>query len=154
MPFFDLSCHHTSRTSLNASLLQWTAILHLPMRVHILMVHSTYLHIDTVIHMNLAAKNGGTPHLAVATEQGSIHILDTSKRVDWDVGEPHVALLSPHRLKFYSRADTYNSPTASQWYIQRKMESLRYSPSDLLRGPIHTNYMRRDRHYHPCATGA
>lgn len=47
MPFFDLSCHHTSRTYLNASLLQWTAILHLPMHVHILMVYSTYLHIGT-----------------------------------------------------------------------------------------------------------
>lgn len=57
------------------------------MHVHILMVYSTYLHIDTMIHMNLAAKNGGTPHLAVATEQGSVHILATSKRVDWDVGE-------------------------------------------------------------------
>lgn len=87
IPFFDLSCRHTSRMYINASLLQWTAILRLPMHVHILMVYTTYLHIYTAIHMNLAAKNGGTPHLAVATEQGSVHILDTSKRVDWDVGE-------------------------------------------------------------------
>jgi denticleless len=32
------------------------------------------------------AKNGGTPLLAIATEQGTVHILDTTKRRDWDYG--------------------------------------------------------------------
>lgn len=32
------------------------------------------------------AKRGGTPLLAVATEQGVVHILNTARRRDWDVG--------------------------------------------------------------------
>lgn len=38
-------------------------------------------------HNNTAAKIGGTPLLAVATEEGSVHVLNTSKRMDWDPGE-------------------------------------------------------------------
>lgn len=34
-----------------------------------------------------AAKQGATPLLAVATEQGTVHVLNTSKRKDWDFGE-------------------------------------------------------------------
>ncbi|KAM6495599.1 WD40 repeat-like protein [Amanita muscaria] len=34
------------------------------------------------------AKMGGRPLLAVATEQGAVHILDTTKRKDWDVEPP------------------------------------------------------------------
>ena len=33
------------------------------------------------------AKRGGTPHLAVATEQGTVHVLNTSERRDWDPGK-------------------------------------------------------------------
>ncbi|KAL0581957.1 hypothetical protein V5O48_000014 [Marasmius crinis-equi] len=43
-----------------------------------------------------SAKSGGTPHLALATEHGSVHILDTRKRQDWDV-EPQRITLQPHR---------------------------------------------------------
>jgi denticleless len=58
------------------------------------------------------AKNTGAPLLAVATEQGSVHILDTSKRRQWDCGrsqsdystgddadlnqEPERVVLEPH----------------------------------------------------------
>ncbi|KAH9943128.1 WD40 repeat-like protein [Epithele typhae] len=41
------------------------------------------------------AKRGLTPHLAVATEQGTIHILNTSKREDWDA-EPQRTSFQPH----------------------------------------------------------
>ncbi|KAG2370070.1 WD40-repeat-containing domain protein [Suillus spraguei] len=41
------------------------------------------------------AKRGGVPLLAVATEQGSIHILDTTKRTEWDC-EPARVTLEPH----------------------------------------------------------
>ncbi|EMD41110.1 hypothetical protein CERSUDRAFT_80754 [Gelatoporia subvermispora B] len=42
------------------------------------------------------AKRGGTPHLAVAMEQGTVNILDTRQRTDWDF-EPQRALLRPHQ---------------------------------------------------------
>ncbi|KAI0370197.1 WD40 repeat-like protein [Pilatotrama ljubarskyi] len=42
-----------------------------------------------------AAKRGGRPHLAVATEQGSVDIIDTTKRDDWDV-EPQRVTVQPH----------------------------------------------------------
>ncbi|EPQ59580.1 WD40 repeat-like protein [Gloeophyllum trabeum ATCC 11539] len=42
-----------------------------------------------------AAKRGGAPHLAVATEQGTVYIFDTSKRQDWEY-EPQRATLQPH----------------------------------------------------------
>ena len=32
------------------------------------------------------AKHGGTPLLAVATEQGAVHVLNTTRRRDWDPG--------------------------------------------------------------------
>ncbi|RDB23192.1 Denticleless [Hypsizygus marmoreus] len=35
-----------------------------------------------------SAKNGGSPILAVATEQGSVHVLNTSRRKDWDPEPP------------------------------------------------------------------
>ncbi|KZP12082.1 WD40 repeat-like protein [Athelia psychrophila] len=41
------------------------------------------------------AKQGGKPLLAIATEQGSVHIIDTSKRRDWDY-EPQRTTLQPH----------------------------------------------------------
>ncbi|KAG0705406.1 WD40-repeat-containing domain protein [Suillus ampliporus] len=41
------------------------------------------------------AKRGGVPLLAVATEQGSINILDTTKRKEWDC-EPARVTLEPH----------------------------------------------------------
>lgn len=34
----------------------------------------------------LGAKHHGTPLLAVATEEGSVTILDTSRRADWELG--------------------------------------------------------------------
>ncbi|THH17614.1 hypothetical protein EW146_g3230 [Bondarzewia mesenterica] len=43
-----------------------------------------------------AAKKGGTPLLAVATEQGSVQILDTSKRNDWDC-EPQRTTMEIHQ---------------------------------------------------------
>ncbi|TFK56098.1 WD40 repeat-like protein [Heliocybe sulcata] len=42
-----------------------------------------------------AAKNGGTPHLAVATEQGTVYIYNTAKRQDWEY-EPQRTTLQPH----------------------------------------------------------
>ncbi|KAF8165013.1 WD40 repeat-like protein [Crassisporium funariophilum] len=42
-----------------------------------------------------SAKGGGTPLLAVATEQGTVHILNTSKRKDWDV-EPQRTTIQAH----------------------------------------------------------
>ncbi|KAG1718237.1 WD40-repeat-containing domain protein [Suillus occidentalis] len=43
----------------------------------------------------IKAKRGGVPLLAVATEQGSVHILDTTKRKEWDC-EPARVTLEPH----------------------------------------------------------
>ncbi|OJT10518.1 Denticleless protein -like protein [Trametes pubescens] len=43
----------------------------------------------------VAAKLGGVPHLAIATEQGTVDILNTSKRDDWDV-EPQRVTVQPH----------------------------------------------------------
>ncbi|KAI0824619.1 WD40-repeat-containing domain protein [Trametes gibbosa] len=42
-----------------------------------------------------AARRGAATHLAVATEQGTVDILTTSKRDDWDV-EPQRVTLQPH----------------------------------------------------------
>ncbi|KAH7930754.1 WD40 repeat-like protein [Leucogyrophana mollusca] len=41
------------------------------------------------------AKNGGAPIIAVATEQGSVLVLNTSKRRDWEF-EPQRTILEPH----------------------------------------------------------
>ncbi|KAH9947284.1 WD40-repeat-containing domain protein, partial [Amylocystis lapponica] len=43
-----------------------------------------------------AAKRGGISLLAVATEQGLVHILNTSKRRDWDFAEPQRTTFQPH----------------------------------------------------------
>lgn len=37
--------------------------------------------------LSIDAKKGGIPLLAVATEQGSVHIINTARRKDWDCGE-------------------------------------------------------------------
>ncbi|KAJ7086628.1 WD40-repeat-containing domain protein [Mycena epipterygia] len=42
-----------------------------------------------------SARSGGSPLLAVATEQGTVYIVDTSKRKDWDP-EPVHTTLQPH----------------------------------------------------------
>ncbi|GLB33547.1 putative WD domain, G-beta repeat containing protein [Lyophyllum shimeji] len=39
-----------------------------------------------------SAKRGGLPILAVATEQGTVHLVDTSKRKDWDPEPPCTTL--------------------------------------------------------------
>lgn len=38
-------------------------------------------------HQILGSKRGGVPYLAVGTEQGTVHILNTTKRKDWDAGK-------------------------------------------------------------------
>ncbi|KZT26962.1 WD40 repeat-like protein [Neolentinus lepideus HHB14362 ss-1] len=43
-----------------------------------------------------AAKIGRTPHLAVATEQGTVYIYNTARRQDWEY-EAQRATLQPHR---------------------------------------------------------
>ncbi|KAF9263602.1 WD40 repeat-like protein [Marasmius fiardii PR-910] len=47
-----------------------------------------------------SAKTGGRPYLALATEHGSVHILDTRKRLNWDV-EPQRTTFQPHRNGVY-----------------------------------------------------
>ncbi|KAG6841322.1 hypothetical protein C0991_012321 [Blastosporella zonata] len=42
------------------------------------------------------AKNGGLPLLAVATEQGTVHLFNTSKRRDWDP-QPSQEILNVHQ---------------------------------------------------------
>lgn len=42
-----------------------------------------------------SARSGGPPLLAVATEQGTVYVVNTSKRKDWDP-EPVHTLLQPH----------------------------------------------------------
>ncbi|KAH9853682.1 WD40-repeat-containing domain protein [Lenzites betulinus] len=56
---------------------------------------NVYVNIPYACSYSNAARRGGTPHLAVATEQGTIDILTTSKRDDWDV-EPQRVTLQPH----------------------------------------------------------
>lgn len=74
------------RTS--ASLLQTIFALPRLMPVLTLMV-SAHLNpfLYTILTWNTAAKRGSTPLLAVATEQGTVHIINTSKRKDWDAGK-------------------------------------------------------------------
>lgn len=48
--------------------------------------------ISNIMVCYIGAKNGDVPTLAVATEQGTVHILNTSKRNDWDVGRCNVFL--------------------------------------------------------------
>ncbi|KAF8639725.1 hypothetical protein AX17_000987 [Amanita inopinata Kibby_2008] len=56
---------------------------------------NTYLTPPYACAYSHAAKTGGKPLLAVATEQGSVHVLDTTKREDWDV-ESQRTTLQPH----------------------------------------------------------
>ncbi|KAI9001274.1 WD40 repeat-like protein [Trametes punicea] len=55
----------------------------------------TFINIPYACSYSNAAKRGGSPLLAVATEQGTVDILNTSKRDEWDV-EPQRVTLQPH----------------------------------------------------------
>ncbi|KAI0751438.1 WD40-repeat-containing domain protein [Daedaleopsis nitida] len=55
----------------------------------------TFITLPYACSYSHGAKRGGAPHLAVATEQGTVHILDTSKRRDWDV-EPQRLTVQSH----------------------------------------------------------
>ncbi|KAF9468992.1 WD40-repeat-containing domain protein [Collybia nuda] len=56
---------------------------------------NTYLTLPYACSYTHGAKQGHLPILAVATEQGSIHLLNTSQRRDWDV-EPQRAVIQAH----------------------------------------------------------
>ncbi|PFH52645.1 hypothetical protein AMATHDRAFT_2041 [Amanita thiersii Skay4041] len=56
---------------------------------------STYLTPPYACAYSHAAKKGGVPLLAIVTEQGSLHILNTSRRKDWDI-EPQRTTFQPH----------------------------------------------------------
>jgi hypothetical protein len=70
---------------------------------------------------NLAAKAGGTPFLAVATEQGSIHLINTSKRRDWDVGMSPVSSPIFFKIDGYLRSAPEDSPTTFKWCLRPQM---------------------------------
>ncbi|KAF5369936.1 hypothetical protein D9758_001290 [Tetrapyrgos nigripes] len=65
------------------------------------------------------AKAGGLPLLAVATEQGSVHLLDTRARQDWDV-EPPRKTLQPHSNAIFhvswSQADDLLATCSGDYY--------------------------------------
>lgn len=48
---------------------------------------STFMTLPYACAYSHRAKQGGRSLLAVSTEQGTVHVLDTKKRNDWDVGE-------------------------------------------------------------------
>lgn len=60
------------------------------------------------------AKAGGIPFLAVGTEQGTVHILNTSRREDWNFGiYNYNSFLSGAALNPINfRATSYNYPTS------------------------------------------
>ncbi|KAH9894342.1 WD40 repeat-like protein [Cubamyces lactineus] len=55
----------------------------------------SFVNIPYACSYSNAAKRGNRPLLAVATEQGSVDVMDTSKRNDWDF-EPQRVTLQPH----------------------------------------------------------
>ncbi|OSC98732.1 WD40 repeat-like protein [Trametes coccinea BRFM310] len=55
----------------------------------------TYVNLPYACSYSNASKRGGKPLLAVCTEQGTVDILDTSKREQWDV-EPQRTTVQPH----------------------------------------------------------
>lgn len=57
-----------------------------------------YIAIQTSLVSNICtgAKSGGQLLLAIATEQGTVHITNTKKRQDWDY-EPQRTTLQPHK---------------------------------------------------------
>ncbi|KII95850.1 hypothetical protein PLICRDRAFT_96930 [Plicaturopsis crispa FD-325 SS-3] len=59
------------------------------------------------------AKRGGTPLLAVATEQGSVHILNTSRRQDWDPEPPRTTLQPHHNGVFAVKWDAASTRLAT-----------------------------------------
>ncbi|KAI0676942.1 WD40-repeat-containing domain protein [Trametes maxima] len=59
-------------------------------------IHSRlFVNIPYACSYSNAAKRGSTPHLAVATEQGTVDIFNTSRRDDWDV-DPQRVTVQPH----------------------------------------------------------
>ncbi|KAI0771938.1 WD40 repeat-like protein [Trametes elegans] len=59
-------------------------------------IHESSLHnIPYACSYSNGAKRGETPHIAVATEQGTVDILNTTKRDDWDVESQRVTV-QPH----------------------------------------------------------
>ncbi|KZT72668.1 WD40 repeat-like protein [Daedalea quercina L-15889] len=59
------------------------------------MDESSYNTIPYACAYSNAAKSGSTPLLAIATEKGTIHVVNTSTRRDWDC-EPPRTILDPH----------------------------------------------------------
>ncbi|KAM5535712.1 hypothetical protein V8D89_010699 [Ganoderma adspersum] len=56
---------------------------------------SAFITIPYACAYSHGAKRGGTPYLAVATEQGTVHVMNTSKRRDWDPEPPRLTF-QPH----------------------------------------------------------
>ncbi|CAL1701663.1 unnamed protein product [Somion occarium] len=67
------------------------------------------------------AKRGGLSLLAVSTEQGTVHILNTAKRRDWDV-EPQRTMFQPYANAIFdvqwSHSDTYLATASAGSSIQ------------------------------------
>ena len=75
------------------------------------------------------AKLGGTPHLAVGTEQGTVHILDTSRRQPWDAGTCYAA-----NCRCYISLMVAPEPqrVTLQPHNQNGIFDVKWSPSDTL----------------------
>lgn len=101
-----------------------------------------------VIHWSMltllqAAKRGGKPLLAVATEEGTLNIMDTTKRSDWDFGE-YLALhpcpfltfeLQNHNEQPYCRMRMESSTSSgiNQTISLRQLQATTQSPSHQFR---------------------
>lgn len=80
------------------------------------------------------AQNGGTPHLAVAHEEGTVHVFDTSKRRDWDEGKLRSFSNSAHAVTCFAlRTSAPDLHQSLERHIRHQVGQRRLSDSDLLR---------------------
>lgn len=96
----QLQCKSIFRTEIILSLLwRWFPVTTRPIlqsfvssnKADVLKLHSidsnSFITLPYAASYSNEAKRGGTPLLAVATEQGVVHVLNTRKRNNWDPGE-------------------------------------------------------------------
>lgn len=90
------------------------------------------------------AKKGSTTLLAVATEQGSVHILNTAKREGWDFGALCLTIMFALFKFGPNRTITNNPPPSLQRYFRHQVEPIRQPDRDGFWRPIRTHHLPHD----------
>lgn len=82
------------------------------------------------------AKRGENSLLAVSTEEGSVHLLRTAKRDEWDAGVLYPILQPPLNAEIRLRTPALMAAHTSGWRVRRTVVALGYDARDRLGGQV------------------